>query len=157
MVFLKKGSPFPFTTLMAPDAVHSPTTLDMVISLPSRCFSWKLNPRSACFKVMSFSMTRSAPCLLKSLCFFTPIFTITSPASAPGISFPSQLNFTIWSVGVPGSTESSSFLETSVTFFPLQPLQTFLGSMIYSVSLSYLSLALTFPAGGLRLGVHSWT
>jgi len=119
---LWNGIPRPSQVIIEFGWIISPLLFWILIYLPSRWVMHMSNPVRASSRVISFSINRSAPFLLKSLCGDTLITAMTSPGSISGTQSPSPLIVYYSPSGEPLSISTWSVFYSLLTFFPLQTL-----------------------------------
>lgn len=109
----------------------SPGVLFTLNDVSSKKFTIKSHPVKASSKDISFSINKSAPFLLNTLCGYSSTTTITSPGSTPGASSDSPWKTYLWAWGLPLSISTSIIFFSLITFLPLHCLH-LRASSIYS-------------------------
>lgn len=129
--FLWNGRPLSSTVIKESGFTTWPGYVVALNLVPSRKSTTKSTPVKASSNVISFSIRRSAPFLLKSGCGYSFTTIITSPASLSGCSSDSPWNTYFSPCGAPLSTFASRTFFSLNTFLPLQSGH-LLASSIYS-------------------------
>jgi len=96
--FLWKGKPLSSTVIKVSGLITIPFALWILSFVPSKKSTAKSHPERDSRRVISFSIKRSAPFLLKTLCGYSFTTMTTSPASLSGCSSdsPWKMYFSPW-------------------------------------------------------------